>query len=287
MALYVNGQAVDQHRIDSEIKRLRPEYERTFAKMDPILREQQLIDWSKENIIEAILLSQEAARQIGAMASESLEAEYKEFIVQHGGNENFNAFLVEQHLTEAQIRQDIERQLQTRQFIQKIESRATPPTDKQIRKYYEENQQRFTVPMMVRAAHIVRHPKENLTPEQAKMQMDEVMVRLRAGEDFGKQASENSDCPDRGGDLGYFAAGQMVRAFEDAVFMLEPGQISEIFETEFGFHIAKMLDKRPSVVVPLEHVRDRIAEELHVQSRRKAVEQTIDNLRAKATIEER
>jgi parvulin-like peptidyl-prolyl isomerase len=287
MVLYVNGQAVDETRIHSEIKRLRPEYERTFANMDSAQREQQLIDWSKENVIEAVLLSQEAARQIGAVAQAAMDAAFDEMVQQHGGKEDFDVFLAEHRLTLGQVQQDLENQLRIRQFIQKIESRATPPTDKQIRKYYQENQQRFMMPMMVRVAHIVRHPHESITPEQAKTQMDKILARLKAGEDFGKLAAEGSDCPEQGGDLGYFAAGQMVQAFEDAVFALEPGQISDVFETEFGFHIAKLIDKRPPTLVSLEHVREMIAEELHTQSRQKAVEQTIDDLRTKATIEER
>lgn len=287
MALYVNGQAVDERRIDGEVRRMRPEYERTFAKMDSVQREQQLVDWAKENVIESVLLAQEAARQIGVIAPTAVDEAVEEAVQQHGGREDFAAFLAEHNLTDGQVRQDLEKQIQIRQFTQKIESQTKPPTDKQIRKYYQENQQRFMMPMMVRAAHIVRHPQAGRTPEQAKTQMDEILVRLKAGEDFRKLATEGSDCPERGGDLGYFAAGQMVQAFEDVVFALEPGQISEVFETEFGFHIAKLIDKRPPTLVALEHVRDTIAEELHTQSRHKAVEQVIDDLRAKATIEER
>jgi len=93
-------------------------------------------------------------------------------------------------------------------------------------------------------AYIAKHPE--LDPAKAREQADAILKRARAGEDFTKLAGEFTTEPggkDRGGDLGWFGRGQMIKPFEDAAFNLQPGQISDVVETDFGFHIIKVEER--------------------------------------------
>lgn len=93
-------------------------------------------------------------------------------------------------------------------------------------------------------AYIAKHPE--LDPSKAREQAEAVLKRARAGEDFTKLAGEFTTEPggkDRGGDLGWFGRGQMIKPFEDAAFNLQPGQISDVVETDFGFHIIKVEER--------------------------------------------
>jgi len=247
MTLYVNGQAVEQERIEREMERMRPAYERAFADQPAETRQRQLAEWARENVIEAVLFAQAAKREFP----------------------------------------DVAEQLGAERLMQKITAGIPAPKDKDIRRYYQQHIERFSVPEMVRAAHIVKHPSPDITAEQQKEQMETLLAQIRNGADFGKIAAEHSACPERGGDLGYFARGQMVQAFEDVVFSLEPGKVSEVFATEFGWHIAKVLDKKPAAPCPLEQVRQVIVNELTAQARDKALERFLDAQRQAATIEER
>ena len=95
------------------------------------------------------------------------------------------------------------------------------------------------------AAYIAKHPE--LDTKQARTKAEDVLKRARAGEDFSQLAKEFSADPgskDKGGDLGWFGPGQMDPTFEKAAFALQPGQISDIVETQFGYHIIKLDEKK-------------------------------------------
>ncbi|MCA1555152.1 MAG: peptidyl-prolyl cis-trans isomerase, partial [Acidobacteria bacterium] len=94
-------------------------------------------------------------------------------------------------------------------------------------------------------AYYAAHPE--LDPKQTKAKAEELLAQLRAGGDFNALAKEFSVDPsnkDRGGDLGWFGRGMMVKPFEDAAFALKPGELSGIVETQFGYHIIKLDERR-------------------------------------------
>ena len=95
-----------------------------------------------------------------------------------------------------------------------------------------------------------------------------------------------TDCPDSGGDLGYVVRGQLVEEFEDVVFHLNVDQVSDVFRTRFGFHIAKLYDRQPPAIPPLKAIRGQIVDEVKEQKREQALGDYLDALRSKAMVEE-
>ncbi len=287
MALYVNDEKVDSKQIEAEVEKLRPDYERVFADQKPEEREKQLGEWSRENVVEAVLLRQAAGNNTELLTDEAGEELYQKFLEQSGGKEKFfqeNGISLD---NEQQVKEDVTRQFRMERLFEKITKDVTEPSDKDIENYYEENAERFMVPEMVRAAHIVKHPTPDTDPEKMRKEMDEFHAKLEGGADFAELAGQGSDCADNGGDLGYFARGQMVQGFEDIVFDMEVGQFSGVFETEFGLHIARLLDKKASNPCPIKDVREVIVKELDGLARQKAIETFLDAEKAKAKIEDK
>ena len=99
-------------------------------------------------------------------------------------------------------------------------------------------------------------------------------------------ADKVSDCPGNGGDLGWFGHGKMVEEFEEVVFQMAPGEISAPFKSVFGFHIAKLYEKKPPTTMALSEVKDQVERELRQERENKLVEDFVDGLRARAKIEE-
>lgn len=92
-------------------------------------------------------------------------------------------------------------------------------------------------------AYIAKHPE--LDPAKAREKAEDIMKRAKAGEDFATLAKDNSTdgSKDEGGDLGWFGRGRMVKPFEDAAFALQPGQISDVVESQFGYHVIKVEER--------------------------------------------
>jgi len=116
--------------------------------------------------------------------------------------------------------------------------------------------------------------------------MHEAHDEISSGMPFETVVDQYTDCADSGGDLGYVMRGQMVEEFEDVIFHLNPGQVSDVFRTRFGFHIAKVYDRRPPSIPQLKEVRKQVTEEVQEQLREQALGDYLDGLRTEATIEE-
>ncbi len=285
MTLYVNGEKVESETIEQEINRLRPEYEQMFADMDAQKREDQLTQWSKENVIERVIIRQEAEK-IEDDFSDQMHKQYDEIMSKNGGEEKFYSARGLDISVKPDLEKDLELQLKVKHLIDKITGKAAGPTSKEIQQFYNENKERFTIPQMVRAVHIVK----NIAPDQENpdifAQIQQAADELAAGAKIEDVVAKYSDCPSNGGDLGYFARGKMVPDFEDAVFDIGIGEVTPIFRTEFGYHIAKVIDKKPPRECGLDEVNEYIVKQLSEKAKEKAVEKFLDEKMSKAVIKE-
>ncbi len=164
--------------------------------------------------------------------------------------------------------------------------------DADAQAYYAANPGEFEKPEQVHASHILIAPDPNAAdPNEAKAaakaKAEDVLTQVKSGGDFAELAKAHSSCPSKaqGGDLGTFRRGQMVKPFEEAAFALEPGEISDLVETRFGYHIIKVSEHIDAETVPLEEAKEGIVERLTAQKKQEAVQEYLQGLRDKATIE--
>jgi peptidyl-prolyl cis-trans isomerase C len=137
------------------------------------------------------------------------------------------------------------------------------PTRKEVDLYYKTHRSSFFAPERVHVLHIVKNICTESDRHDAQLVLERAERDLRAGMSFSEAADCYSDCSGNGGDLGWFTREVMVEEFEEVVFNLQPGQVSPIFETRFGLHIALLLEKRPAGIRPFSEVYDEVVDTLH------------------------
>jgi peptidyl-prolyl cis-trans isomerase D len=133
----------------------------------------------------------------------------------------------------------------------------------QVREYYELHEEEYLVPEQIRVRHILlKVPSGASAEEEARVRSraEALLEKARSGEDFARLARDNSQdaSASRGGDLGFFSRGKMVKAFEEVAFSLKEGQVGGPVRTPFGYHIIKLEARRPERKKPLEEVKDQI-----------------------------
>jgi peptidyl-prolyl cis-trans isomerase D len=142
---------------------------------------------------------------------------------------------------------------------------VVPPAD--IEREYKNNEEQYQTPEQVRASHILLKT-EGKDDAAVKAKAEELLKQARSGGDFADLAKKNSEdeaSAKNGGDLDYFGKGRMVPEFDAAVFAMQPGQISDLVKTQYGYHIIKLTDKKPATTRSLAEVRQQLQDQLAYQ----------------------
>ncbi len=163
------------------------------------------------------------------------------------------------------------------------------PSDSDVRAFYEQNARSFQVQESVQARHIlIRFSEQDDASLRAekKARAEELRAELIKGADFARVAAANSDCPSksRGGNLGAFERGRMVKPFEEAAFSQNVDEIGPVVETRFGYHIIQVQARTPASQRPFDEVGDQIKAHLEQKNRNAAIRTYIDSLKSNATI---
>ena len=136
-----------------------------------------------------------------------------------------------------------------------------------IEREYNNNSEQYTTPEQVRASHILLKT-EGKDDAAVKAKAEELLKQARGGADFADLARKNSEdeaSAKNGGDLDYFGRGRMVPEFDQAVFAMQPGAISDLVKTQYGYHIIKLVDKKNATTRTLAEVRQQLTDQLAYQ----------------------
>jgi parvulin-like peptidyl-prolyl isomerase len=256
MKITVNGEKIANKVFDQEIQKQR--------RQNPRLDDEQLKSLAKQSVVDWTIIRQEANKVIRSIPTALIDNEYAKLMQQYCGEKTFlkNFDLGKQDIP--RVKKDLEQNIKMNQFLRDLTIGIEEPSEAEIESYYKKNEKEFTIPEQVHAAHIVMRPNP-ANPNVAYQEMKELRHMVLDGADFAKIANEHSSCQDQGGDLGWFTPGHMVEAFETIVFSMNVGEISPVFTTEFGYHIATVYDKKPAQLKPLHEVRADIIDRIKTE----------------------
>lgn len=244
-----------------------------------------------DDMIGYRLIIQEAKARKIAVADADVDAQIAQIRAQFPNEAQFQQALTAQKTTLEAVRNDTRDEMSASKLVETEVGSKIAVKPEAVTDFYSKNQEKFQQGPRVRASHILIGIPQNAdaaTKQQAKTKAEALLNDLKAGKDFAEAAKTNSQDPGsapNGGDLGYFEQGQMVPPFEQAAFALKPGEMSDVVETPFGYHIIKVADKQNSRVVPLEEAKAQIEEYLTQQNRHAQTELFVEGLKTKAKIE--
>ena len=285
----VNGSVITQEDFDRKMIRV----QERFARMGKPPIESQISEIKKEvleDLINRELLYQESQRKGIKVDQAAVNEEVTALKKKFASEAEFNNALIKANLSEATIKAQFKQGLAIQQFIDThIVQRATV-SDQEIKAFYESRLDLFKQPEQVRASHIlikVDPQADKSKGIEARKKLLTIKEKLEKGEDFATFAQELSQCPSsaKGGDLGYFRRGQMVKPFEEAAFALKPGEVSDVVETRFGYHLIKVIDKKPESTISYEEIKDKLQEHLKQQKVRNQIALCIEELKGKAKVD--
>ena len=221
--------------------------------------------------------------------AEKLIVERLQANAQGVGLEDFKKMLASSGRNYDAVIQDLRDSMVYEKFVNAQIADQLQVTEEEAKTFYDDNPKLFETPEQVRASHILvpfDANDPNNGKEQAKAKIEGILQQLKDGADFAELAKTTGGFPSapRGGDLGYFKKGDMVPSFEDAAFQLETGQISDIVETIYGYHIIKVTDHKAAGVVSFEEAKSDITNYLKSKKENEAANKYYESLIKEATI---
>lgn len=258
----VNGEIVSREEFDQNFEMYKKIYEDSYGPdiLSKSAGENKTFeDLIKENVLEKLIteeiILQEAEKENLIVSNEDVDNEINSYKQLIGGEEKFNEFLKENNMDIDYFRQGLKKEMSIEKYKDNFIS-GLKIDDEEIKKVYDNNPDAY---LQVRASHILVKERE---------EAEEILNELKNGADFAKIAEEKSEdqrSAVNGGDLGYFTKGEMVPEFAEAAFSMDIGQISDIVETQYGYHIIKVTDKLDSFEKVKENVKNDVLNEKYAE----------------------
>jgi peptidyl-prolyl cis-trans isomerase C len=260
----------------------------TQVQEDPRAKEvlRQILD----NLIDRELLFQQAKSLKIAVPPQQVDTQMQQLVERFPSKEAFEQALTAQNFTVDALKKDVEGQLLRQQLVKKEILDKVNVSARDVQTFYDQHKDKYVEEDQIRARHIlIRVPQQVSPTDDAKLKgkADDALKRAKTGEDFAALAKELSDdgSKENGGDLGFFPRGRMVAAFEETAFALDPGQMSEIVRTQFGYHIIKVEERKTGRALAFDEAKAQVQEDLTREQTYDRYQKYVAGLRSKAKVE--
>jgi len=285
----VNGVAITQGQVDQEVAGMMNMMAGRVPPEQLSAARQEILQRTVDNLVVRQLLMDICEKQnIELTAADLAEAKAK-IAESLPPGKTLEDLMAAQHIDAAEFETSLGRELRIKKLLDRQLESLKAPTADEIARFYEENKQYFNRPPQISARHILLGVPNGASAEEKaaqKTKAEKVRAELLAGGDFAALAREYSSCPskERGGDLGTFGQGQMVKPFEDAALSQTLNEIGPVVETPFGYHIIKVTERTDAHQQTLDESKTQIERVLTNQERQKAIQSYIEQAREKADV---
>lgn len=287
----VNGEAIRSSDVDNVIQQFlhqlgKDPHQFLGQKADTTLWREAL-NW----IISMRLLTQEAHKQSLTVDNKEVDVALNIIKRRFPSEQKFLDALKEAQLSMEQFVNNVTNELMVQKLLdQKIVPKMVDVSDEDALQHYNEHGDRFIQDEQIRVHHLLIKLSETADKEKIKSAEDKarrILERIKRGEDIENLARQYSEDPAsalKGGDLGFFCRGDMIKNFEDAAFALKEGEVSDIVRTPLGFHIIRMDERKPRQKIPFNKVKTEINSYLKQERFNRLLQGYVDELKSRAKI---
>lgn len=278
--LRVNGELVERELVEEAFARIKAAAE-IQSSVSCCGRDEEFHRLAEDEVIDGILLAQEAERAIPEPAASTVRKAFEDTLRkwrEHGAS---------WELLEAQresLRAETISQLRMEKFTSQVWKDLPAPSDACLREWYEENVEQFRTPPAVKVLHLVRFPTSK-DPWKDYERMATIRSEAMNGADFEILAKENTQKSGGGVDLGWVELERILNSFESMLFSLREGEVGPVLFYEEAFHLVKVAEIREVVMKSFDEVADQIREEVEREQRLGKLKKVAERLRQTAVVE--
>jgi len=290
VAVTVNGVAITEKEVDADFKKMTAQAPPAYVEQNKEQIRRQVLD----RRIAIQLIGEKAKAAKITVTEEDVRAQVNEIVAQQKMSlEDFKKMLQSRGMDYDEWEQQIQWGAMLGKLVEADFGDQLNISDTDANNVYSANLKQFETPEQVKASHILITPvtDPNVDPNEAKAKalakaQDLLKQAKEEGADFAELARANSDCPSKakGGDMGFQPKGAFVGSFEKVAFELKVGQISDVVETPYGYHIIKVTDRKEASVKTFEQARDEIKSSLKRRKQSELFQKYLVQLRAEAKI---
>ena len=285
----VNGVPIEKAEFDAEVFRIQKAV-LGFGKPLTCKQVSSLQSDVLESMIRREVLYQDSRKAGIKPDDDAVNKEMKTLRQQFSNESDYQKELSRRNVSEELLRSRLERNSSIKKYVEQHFVPEANVTNSDMIAYYEGHLDTFKQPLQVRVSHILiqTDPKwDKARKHEARKKIEKILKNLKKGGDFASLAREQSDGPTRtnGGELGYVRMGQLDKEFEGAVFALKAGEISDLIETDYGYHLFKVTDRKPATVLAYDAVKDKIRRFLIDEKAKQEADLYAKKLREKARVD--
>lgn len=285
MAFIINGEQVGDDVLEEEFDAIKDHY-MSLGEVVCCDRDEEFMGLARDNVINRILLTQEATKRFGAPTDEEIDAMVEQLKADHGGEKEFYDNTGFNPGDMPRIREKVAATIGVDRLLEAEVGPDPEPSEDELRAHYEKTIERYLTEEEVRVSQVFKEPNSHEDAKRCYQELRDAREKLLDGADFVETAKVVGDKPAEEIDLGFLKMGETMPEIESIVFSLRKDEISPVVATHFGFHLFQTTDRKAAEPIPFEQVAPQVRESFLTEHRESAINGLIGQLKDAGSIEE-
>lgn len=284
MAFIINGKQVADEVIEEEFESIKEHYV-SIGEAVCCDRDEEFWAFARENVVNRVLLEQASIKKFGEVSESEVDAKFQQIIAEHGGEDAFYEDTGFGKGDEFMLRRKVKSGITVDRYLNEKIGEEKDPTDAELEEFYQENIDSYQTGVTVEVSQLFVEPSSHESAKESYDELFEARKKMLEGADFVELAVKYSGLEAEEIQMGHIKQGENMPEIEAMVFSMQPGEISPILATAFGFHIFNVTGRNEPAAIPRAEIPN-LKESFLVRRREESINSIIDQLKSEGSVEE-